>query len=469
MAQICSFAFYFACGPTSASRNRGGGATCGLQAIFAFVLVILFFPTYAATQTLSGTVKNATSGKPSAGDEVELLNLVQGMQEVGRTRTDTNGNFYFRVDVKHNPYLVRALHEGVIYHRIARPGTASVALEVYDVARKVDGIVVFADIMRIEAARGQIVVTREFGVQNASTPPLTQMNERSLEFYIPDSAHIIDASATSQNGFPLKSAPVPEGDKSRYSFNFPLRPGLTRFAVTYGLPYSGSANLDPKSLYRLEHFMIMLPKSMQFKAMSSSTGFKLIHFPNQPNVTIHVAEDTTDHENLAFHISGEGMLTTGQQKNPQSSGEQEQSSNGEATGGQTTDRPGGGLGPPIDAPDPLQKHRWWILGGFAALLIIGGAYVARRQQSTSHALRYPKANSPLMPATQTGIDLSGQARIGLAVRARSTGLMEGIREELSQIEMEHRSGQISQAEYQKAKVALNRTLERVLKRQVQEA
>jgi hypothetical protein len=35
--------------------------------------------------------------------------------------------------------------------------------------------------------------------------------------------------------------------------------------------------------------------------------------------------------------------------------------------------------------------------------------------------------------------------------------------------MEHKKGQISQAEYKKAKAALDRTLERVLKRQVQEA
>jgi hypothetical protein len=56
----------------------------------------------------------------------------------------------------------------------------------------------------------------------------------------------------------------------------------------------------------------------------------------------------------------------------------------------------------------------------------------------------------------------------VAIRTRSAGLMEGIRDELFQIEMEHKNGQISQAEYQKAKAALDRTLERVLKRQVQE-
>ena len=426
------------CNLRSASRHDRERARFGFRTTLLFVLVILFLPTFAVTQALSGTIKNATTGKPSVGDDVVLLNLGQGMEEVGRTRTDTNGNFSLRVDDTHNPHLVRAIHGGVTYHRLVPPGTTSVALEVYDVAKKVDGIVVFADIMRIEAARGQIVVTREFEVQNASTPPLTQMSERSLEFYVPDNAQVIDAFATTQNGFPLKSAPVPAGDKNRYSINFPLRPGLTRFAVSYQLPYRGSANLDPKSLYRLEHFMIMLPKSMQFRAMSSSTGFELIHFPNQPNVTVHVAEDTTDGENLAFHISGEGILATTQQKYPQNSDEHKPGSIGGASGARSNNRPGGGLGPPIDAPDPLKKYRGWILGGFAALLLIGGIYVVSRHQTV----------------TQLGHQ-----------KGRSSLLMAGIEEELFQIEVEREKGQISQTEFERAKAALEHTLGRALKRE----
>jgi hypothetical protein len=70
-------------------------------------------------------------------------------------------------------------------------------------------------------------------------------------------------------------------------------------------------------------------------------------------------------------------------------------------------------------------------------------------------------------ATQIeGSDKSGEKR---SVAPSSTGLMEGIREELFQIEIEHKKGQISQVEYQKAKAVLDRTLVRVLKRQVQKA
>jgi hypothetical protein len=439
----------------------------------ARVLCVLLLTTFAAAQTLTGTVKNSTTGKPAVGDEVVVFKLGQGMEEAGRTKTDVKGQFSFKLEDSQAPHLVRAIHQDVTYHRMAPPGTTSVALEVYDVTKKVDGIAVVADIMRVQAAQGQMAVTREFGVQNSSAPPRTQMSERNLEFYVPDGAHIIDesATATTENGNPLKSAPVPEGEKNRYSFIFPLRPGLTRFEVTYQLPYSGSANLDPKSLYPLEHFVVMLPKAMQFTSAATSAGFKLINYPSEPGASVQVASSTTPGQNLAFKISGEGTLETGQESGAQGSSEGQQSSPGGAPAAQSNNRPGGGLGPPIDAPDPLQKYRWWILGGFAALLVIGGVYVASRQQSAARALKQQKTSVP--GGTQEEDDFEPAEIVAAPVSraaARPTSmLMEGIKEELFQLEIERKQGEISQADYEKAKTALDQTLERALKREAQRA
>jgi hypothetical protein len=441
------------------------------------IALVLLLTSLAASQALTGTVKNATTGKPAAGDEVVLLKLGQGMEEAGRTKTDAKGQFSFKLDDAQAPHLVRAIHQDVTYHRMAPPGTTSVAVDVYDVAKKVDGIQVVADIMRIQAQQGQIAVTREFGVQNTSVPPRTQMNEHNLEFNVPDGAQIIQesATATTEGGNPLKSAPVPEGEKNRYSFIFPLRPGLTRFEVTYQLPYSGSANIDPKSLYPLEHFVVMTPKAMQFTAAAISTGFKLINYPNEPNASVQVASNTRIGQNLAFKISGEGMLETGQESGAQGPSEGEQTSAPGPGASQSSARPGGGLGPPIDAPDPLQKYRWWILGGFAALLLLGGVYVASRQQSAARALKRQKAGSPLQGAMQADDDYEPAEIVAVGTsRSQNAGrptsmLMEGIKEELFQLEVERKQGLISQAEYDKAKSALDQTLERALKREAQKA
>ena len=457
--------------PTVVSNEPERSASIGV----AFLLFLL--TSLSAAQTFIGKVKNSTTGKPSGGDEVIVFKLGQGMQETGRTRTDAAGQFSFKLDDPNSPHLVRAVHQGVIYHRVALPGTTSVAIEVWDVAKRVEGIQVVADIMRIQTAQGHILVTRDFGVRNTSNPPRTQMNERNLEFYVPEGAHLIgdSATATSENGNPLKSPPVPEREKNRYSFTFPLRPGFTHFEVAYQLPYSGNADLDPKSIYPLQNFLVIVPKAMQFHAAASSTYFKLMNNPNHPDATVRVAANTKGGQNLAFTISGGGTLETGQQNRVQHSGESEQNSSGSAPRADTNNRPRGGLRPPINAPDPLQRYRWWILGGPAALLLIAGIYLASRQQSTARAFkRQYSSSSSLTPMQkennypQAEANILGVTRANGAARPTSK-LMDGIKEELFKIEVERKQGQISPAEYHKAKFALDQTLRRALRRKPQQA
>ena len=440
-----------------------------LPAFVQAACAAILLTSLASAQTLTGTVKNSTTGKPAAGDDVILLKLAQGMEEAGRTKTDAKGQFSFKLDDDKSPHLVRAIHDGVTYHRMAPPGTTSVELEVYDVAKKIDGIKMVADIVRLQVEQGQLVVVRELGVQNASKPPRTQMNDRNIEFYIPAGAQIIpdSGSATTENGNPLKSAPVPEGEKNRYAFIFPLRPGLTRFEVAYQMPYSGSANLDPKSVYPLEHFVVMMPKSMLFTAATDSAGFKSVPYPNEPDAIVEVASNTTPGENLAFKVSGEGVLQASQEGD---------TAKGEAAD-KATSRPGGGLGPPIDAPDPLQKYRWQILGGIAAALILGGVYVAMRQQSTARTLARQKTASPKRSATAHNAADEEEDEYGPAPAALTSApvsrptsvLLDALKEELFQLEVERRQGQISQSEYESAKSALDQTLDRALKREAQKA
>ena len=46
-------------------------------------------------------------------------------------------------------------------------------------------------------------------------------------------------------------------------------------------------------------------------------------------------------------------------------------------------------------------------------------------------------------------------------------LLEGLKEELFELEVEHKQGRISQQEYEKTKAALDQTLQRALKRESQ--
>jgi hypothetical protein len=447
------------------------------SALWCLIPALLLLGSFASAQTLTGTVKNATTGKPGAGDEVILITLGQGMEEAGRTKADAKGNFSFKLDAD-GPHLVRVIHQEVTYHRMAPPGTTSVEVEVYDVGKKIEGIEVVADIMRFQAGQGQLQVERTFAVQNASKPPRTQMNEHNLEFYVPDGAKVTDGQAMTAGGQPVNSAPVPEGEnaKNKYAFLFPLRPGETRFSVVYTLPYTGSINIDPKSVYPLEHFVAIAPKAMQF-AGAPGANFQVAPYPGQPDANVEVASNTKLGAPLAFKLTGEGSLAAPADENGQPS-------EGGSPAAQNENRPGGGLGPPIDAPDPLQKYRWWILGGFAAVLIIGGVFVASRQQAANRAARASATglsameddDFPVPAAPAKRAMRSTAAPVAEAPAApdrqpvsRTSMLLEGLKDELFDLEVEHKQGRISQQEYEKTKAALDQTLQRALKRESQKA
>lgn len=419
-------------------------------------LVLLFTSLAFGSPTLTGTLKNGTTRKPAPGDDVVLLKLAQGMEEAGRTKSDAKGNFSFNVDDTSSPHLIRAIHQGVTYHRMAPPGTTSVDLEVFDAAKKIDGLTVTADVMRVQAQGNQLEIIRLFAVNNQSSPPRTQINDHNFEFYLPEGAKIEESIAMTAGGQPVNSAPVPQNEKNRYAFIFPLRPGETQLQLAYRLPYSGQAILDPKSLYPLEHFVVMLPRSMQFSA-SNGAPFQVRPYPNQPDTLAEVASSTKPGQSLAFRLSGTGTL----QSDEKAAGEAESSADAEGNSGAKAgrdSRPGGGLGPPIDAPDPLQKYRWYILGGFAAVLALGAFYVATRQQS---------AVARLGPAPAADFHTAPSDGSRGVAAGRSAMLLEALKEEIFQLEVDRKLERVSTEEYEKAKAALDQTLERALKRETQ--
>ncbi|HXZ27335.1 MAG TPA: carboxypeptidase regulatory-like domain-containing protein, partial [Terriglobales bacterium] len=212
--------------------------------ILRVVLAVLALGAWASAASLTGTVTNKTTGKPSAGDSVALLKLGQGMEESASVKTDGRGRFSIALDDPSSPHLVRVTHQGVAYFKPAPPGTTSADVDVYDVVgHSIEGVSLTADVMSLQADSSTLQVTRLFVVTNSSAPPRTVMGDRPFEFYLPEGAQIDSGMAESSGGMPLTKDPVPTSEKGRYFFGFPLRPGETRFQVSYHLPYSGQATL----------------------------------------------------------------------------------------------------------------------------------------------------------------------------------------------------------------------------------
>jgi hypothetical protein len=399
----------------------------------------------APAQSLTGKVTNGTTNKPSAGDEVILIKLGNGMEEAARTKSDASGNFTLKLD-DNGPHLVRVIHQGVTYHQMAPPGSTTAEVEVFDVVKKLEAISVTADVRRFQAKDNQLEGIILFAVNNTSQPPRTQMNDQNFEFYLPDGAHVDQSMAMTSGGQPVNTEPVPQKDKNRYAFNFPLRPGETQFQVVYELPYTGKLQIQPKLIYGTQHFVVMLPKTMTFSAQDSA-AFKAMDDPRQSDAIVQVVTNASPNQPLGFTIGGTGVLEDAKDDNAGTPTAAPNSSTASAA-----DRPGGGLGPPIDAPDPLEKYRWFILGGFGVVLTVGAVLLVGRS----------KTALPDAVADEELAEIAAPARPAPAGRAGL--LLEALKEEMFQLELDRKQGKLSQEEYEKAKAALDQTLDRALKR-----
>ncbi len=413
----------------------------------------------AATTTMlaasiTGTVTDRTTNKPSAGDTVTLIRLSQGMQESTHATTDRNGNFTLDVPDADTMHLVRVTHQQANYFQPVPPGTNNADVDVYDVAAKVAGVNMEADVMRIDTDSSGLRVIDSFFVKNVSTPPRTQMSAHPFEFYLPVGAQIIGSAALGPGGMPVQSAPMPMGDPGHYTFVFPLRPGETRFQVSYHLPYSGAQSFAPKMTMETDNFAIMLPKSMRF-VPSAMAAFRSVN--EDVNAQTFLAKNLNPGAKLEFKVSGTGQLPQETAQDSQSGGPQTEAGPGPMTSDQsgaapasTDTRPGGGLGTPIDTPDPLTKYKWWILGGVGILLAAGAGILLRQ---------------PIPQSAGSTVGTSARAGNVGANTAKGSVVLLALKEELFALETERLDGRLPQEEYDRQKAALEIVLKRALERQ----
>jgi len=437
-----------------------------LKVRYALASVWLLAATMAASAaTLGGTVTNATTGKPAVGADVALLSLSQGMQESARAKTDAQGKFSFSFESNGTPHLVRVTHDGVNYFPQSGPvgpNVSTVDITVYDVAKNLP-VATTVNVMRLQSDSGALQVMQLMAVKNDSTPPRTLNSDRGYAFTLPEDAQIDEAVAQAPNGMPVSSMPVPDDkQKGTYYFAFPLRPGETRFQIAYHLPYSGEFTFTPKLFSDMQHFVVMMPKSMTFEAKNPS-AFSLMNDPQGGDARVEVSTQAKAGADLSFRVKGTGLLKDESEQAPAQGGQV-----GMQGGGAPDNRPGGGLGRPIDTPDPLAKYRWVILGALGVVLA-GGGYLAFSRSKGMGAAQLEAdgmedLDSVPQPVASTMIAAASPVPTAATATDRSQMILEALKEELFQLEIERQQGSIAQADYEKAKAALDQTLQRALAR-----
>ena len=403
-----------------------------------------------AADTITGVAHNQTQNIPAAGDQAILLRLDQGMQEEARTVTSPQGEFALKVSYPEKMHLVRVVHQGVNYdERVTAENAGSVDVSVYDAAAKVRGVTGNIEIMRLGSHGNLLHVSDMIEIRNDSRPPMTQAGEHSFDVYLPAHAKVdsVLAAGSGKIGVMISAAPV-AGEPDHYSVNFPLRPGATKFAFNYDLPYGGHAMFITRHAYAMQQFAVMIPLTMRFTPRAPA--FQVLPV-NSNAYQVEVVNQVKAGPGPEFEISGVGTIpaieaqaqspSQAQVRVPQASA----SSARVGSGAQT--QPGHAAAViASDFSDWTSHSGWWALG--AGGLLLAGAY---------RVFLWPRQR------------LSGKAITSAAPKNGQPGqgsvpLVEALREEILQLEVDWAHGRISTEEYASAKQALEGTMTRALAR-----
>jgi hypothetical protein len=402
--------------------------------VAAFIFSLLVSAGAFAAQ-ISGTVTNATTNKPSSGDEVTLLTLANGMEEAGTTKTDSKGHYTLNVADENAQHLVRVARQSVNYFKAAPPGTTTVDVTVYDSGTQVEGLVTDARVFHLQASGGNMDVQELYILNNQSQPPRTKIGNQTFTITLPDGAQMGEASLTNPSGMPVTVAAVPSGAKDRYAYDFAIKPGQTRFEVNYKVPYSGSHEFSLKPESSLSELGVLLPKSMKFNGVSGGFAQDV----DEAGLAVFFAKNVPANQEVKFSVSGEGLIPT------------------EPPAGGNPGQPAGESGgTPIPSSSGGTREAVWFIVGALVILIGGGAFVMWRKSAAARAA----AQDPKAARAASKAKTQAQAQA-----AKPQGdMLDVLKDELFQLETDRVSGKISQEEYEKSKAGLNTLFRRQMKK-----
>lgn len=436
--------------------------------LFAAALVFSFFGMAAQAASFMGTVTNKTTNRPSQGDKVVLVDVQAGMNEVATATTDSSGRYTLDAPSM-GPYLIRVTHQGGSYFIAAPQGGAPGNVTVYDVAAKVDGVSIDADMFLLEAAGGMLRVHERFLVRNTSLPPRAQFSNNTFEIVIPEEADIDGASATRPGGLATNTHLLPLGEKGHYTFNVPIQPDQeekeTLFEVQYHLPYNGRYTLSPQVQVPADNLVVYAARGIEFKA---APGSSFQSTQEDPRVQTFVTHNVHPGQKVAFSISGEGQMPSNAQNSAMAAQGGVSDSGGSSEG--IGNGPGGGIGAPVGSPDPLTKYKWWILSILALMLVAASGFLLRKRTEATAGgiavIRDTEIEERIpAPARSVARVATPAAPSSPTLAPSNAALLNLLKEEMFAIEREKIAGSLPSDEYAAIKAGLEALLRRVLRAQ----
>jgi hypothetical protein len=273
----------------------------------AFCLLLTICAAECAAQIVGGFVHNGTDGKLQSGD---LIVVTAGAHEVGRAVSGQNGDFKIRLKLpagtSADTLKVRVAHDAVAYQQPIKFGVAA-EITVYDGAPRVSGLSEYLSIFQFESrVADRLEVTELHAIQNDSWPRRTSVDPDGIELAPPKGAHNLFATITEADGQAARlSIAAPSTKHGGYKFGVPLKPGLTKYILTYELPYAGKFSFRRSAQYSTKKTVIVLPMAMSFTSLEN---LKFDPVPDKSGAQVKEIDSLAKNDVLAFRVAGTGVL-----------------------------------------------------------------------------------------------------------------------------------------------------------------
>jgi hypothetical protein len=270
--------------------------------------ILLLLPIACPAQMFQGRVTNGSTGNPQPSSQVILFTPAG---EQGRAMTNERGDFRIVLPAKLAPVssaVLQVIKDGVDYFQPVRAGQFA-NLKIYQAAGKVNAIDDQFCILQFQSSGKRLQVTELHALNNRSDPPITQVNPGNFVLSIPPGAQIESATVSSPDGgtSKLPVAPVAEA-ANQYRIDFPIKPGLTKYAIRYELDYDARAFVFlRRTQYPMDRVGVMVPNSMRFRARSPYTFHLTTNAGNTQEQQFEL-DKLAANATFGFTLSGAGQL-----------------------------------------------------------------------------------------------------------------------------------------------------------------
>ena len=405
-----------------------------MKRTLALFATLLFGAVAVQAGVLHGTVKNGTTGKTVGGVEVILLQLQGGMQPVGNSKTDAQGQFTFdNPSVGTQPMLVRAVYKGINFHTPLPPGRSDVEVAVFEPSKDPKTISVNSRIVFFQPDGLKLTVGEEYSIQNTSRPPQAFFrSDGNFEFSIPENARLQQVAAAGPAGMPVVQAPI-DKRKGRYAISFAFRPGQNTVRYSYQVPYPGNAaTVSVPMVYPTARLLVVAPPTMQISGDGLQAGGQ------EQGMNVYGREGLLPNTVVAVSVSGTAP--------PLQAGAGD-------SGGQTQEAQGGATTVSVQQiPGRLDVLKWPLIGGFIALFALGAILLARKPLVAVAGGSAPAFGAPAVPAVKPGS--AAMAQVDAAVGTS----LDALKDQIFRLELRRQAGTISEQEYAQERARAEKVL-----------